>query len=200
MLAKSKEAASNLSTEIRDKSTKKTYLARVKGRFPIRLEKFRVLTTDDILKVIMNDDDDEEDDDKKDGNDNKQQQQQQQKSGKKRDRNGNPKGLEINESDLPPRVRDIPSFEDVVCSDKVGCSIDAATGDFTLRCPIGMMVMFMFAIYCSCSLLQSFSQHNITRLPSALLLSLLHSLLTLILCCILSHFFPRTLSLHCRRY
>lgn len=96
----------------------------------------------------MNDDDDEEDDDKKDGNGNKQQQQQQQqKSGKKRDRNGNPKGLEINESDLPPRVRDIPSFNDVVRSDKVGCSIDAATGDFTLRCPIGMM--FMFALYCS---------------------------------------------------
>ena len=153
MLAKSKEAASNLSTEIRDKSTKKTYLARVKGRFPIRLEKFRVLTTEDILKVIMNDDDDEEDDDKKVGNNNKQQQQQ--KSGKKRDRNGNPKGLEINESDLPPRVRDIPSFDDVVCSDKVGCSIDAETGDFTLRCPIGMMVMFMFPVYYSCSLHQS---------------------------------------------
>ena len=90
----------------------------------------------------MDDDDDDEDDDKKNGNGNgsgngnKQQQQQQQKS-KKRDRNGNPRGVEINESDLPPRVRDIPTFEEVVRSDKVGCSVDAATGDFTLRCPIG---------------------------------------------------------------
>ena len=92
----------------------------------------------------MNDDDDEEDDDKKDGNGNKQQQQ---KSGGKRDRNGNPKGLEINESDLPPRVRDIPTFDDVVRSDKVGCSIDTATGDFTLRCPIGMI--FISALCCA---------------------------------------------------
>ena len=144
VLAKSKEAASNLSTEIRDKSTKKTYLARVKGKFPCRLENFRVLTTEDILKVVMNDDDDDEDDDKKDGTESKQQQQ---KSGKKRDRNGNPKGLEINESDLPPRVRDIPTFDDVVRSDKVGCSIDTATGDFTLRCPIGMI--FTAALYCT---------------------------------------------------
>jgi hypothetical protein len=93
----------------------------------------------------MDDDDDDEDDDKKNGNGsgsgsgNKQQQ-----KSKKRDRNGNPRGTEINESDLPPRVRDIPTFEEVVRSDKVGCSVDAATGDFTLRCPIGWMLSFPY--------------------------------------------------------
>lgn len=112
-------------------------MARVKGKFPIQLEKFRVLSIEDILKFAMDDDDDDDDDDKKNGNGNGNKQQQQQQKNKKRDRNGNPRGIEINESDLPPRVRDIPTFDDVVRSDKVGCSVDAATGDFTLRCPIG---------------------------------------------------------------
>ena len=116
----------------------------MKGKFPILLEKFHVLSIEDILKVVMDDDDDDEDDDKKNGNSNGNgggngsgNKQQQQLKSKKRDRNGNPRGIEINESDLPPRVRDIPTFDNVVRSDKVGCSVDAATGDFTLRCPIG---------------------------------------------------------------
>ena len=37
VIAKSKEAAQQVSQEIRDKSTRKTYLARVQGTFPARL-------------------------------------------------------------------------------------------------------------------------------------------------------------------
>ena len=77
-----------------------------------------------------------------------QQQQQQQQLGKKRDRNGSLKSTEINESDLPPRVRVIPTFEDVTASGRVGIYDDDVLGtdpgsrDFILRCPIGT--------YCTC--------------------------------------------------
>ena len=162
VLAKSKEAASSISKEIRDKSTKKTYLARVKGKFPLNLNKFQIVSIDEILNVTIEDDgaDDNEDENKNEkrnttdrGNnlDKKSQnkmndrqakeqhiiREQQQQLGKKRDRNGAQKQVEINESDLPPRVRDVPTVEEVVSSDRVRCSIDAASGDVTLRCPIG---------------------------------------------------------------
>ena len=162
VLAKSKEAASSISKEIRDKSTKKTYLARVKGKFPLNLNKFQIVNIDEILNVTIEDDgaDDNEDENKNEkrnttdrGNnlDKKSQnkmndkqakeqqmiREQQQQLGKKRDRNGTQKQVEINESDLPPRVRDVPTVEEVVSSDRVRCSIDAASGDVTLRCPIG---------------------------------------------------------------
>jgi hypothetical protein len=165
VLAKSKEAASSISKEIRDKSTKKTYLARVKGKFPLNLGKFQIVNIDEILNVTIEDDgaDDNEDhtnekkaSDKDRGNnlDKKSQnkmndrqakeqhmiREQQQQLGKKRDRNGSQKTVEINESDLPPRVRDVPTFEEVVSSDRVRCSIDAASGDVTLRCPIGAIL------------------------------------------------------------
>jgi RNA pseudouridylate synthase len=163
VLAKSKEAASSISKEIRDKSTKKTYLARVKGKFPLNLGKFQIVNIDEILNVTIEDDgaDDNEEDknekkttdrgnnlDKKSRNKMNDRQakeqhmirEQQQQLGKKRDRNGTQKTIEINESDLPPRVRDVPTFEEVVSSDRVRCSIDAATGDVTLRCPIGAIL------------------------------------------------------------
>ena len=170
VLAKSKEAASILSKEIRDKSTKKTYLARVKGIFPKNIEKFRTLKLEEIMNVEVDDDDnDDEDggggggggdnrknnskDDKiKDKNNEAKNEsssaqeqnrikQQQQQLGKKRDRNGTMKHVVINESDLPPRVREIPTFDEVVCSDRVGVRCDEGILDlsegFTLRCPIG---------------------------------------------------------------
>jgi RNA pseudouridylate synthase len=164
VLAKSKEAASSISKEIRDKSTKKTYLARVKGKFPLNLGKFQIVNIDEILNVTIEDDgtDDNEEDknekkkttdrgnnlDKKSQNKMNDRQakeqhmirEQQQQLGKKRDRNGTQKTIEINESDLPPRVRDVPTFEEVVSSDRVRCSIDVATGDVTLRCPIGTIL------------------------------------------------------------
>jgi 23S rRNA-/tRNA-specific pseudouridylate synthase len=64
VLAKSKEAASSISKEIRDKSTKKTYLARVKGKFPLNLGKFQIVNIDEILNVTIEDDgaDDNEED------------------------------------------------------------------------------------------------------------------------------------------
>ena len=160
VLAKSKEAASSISKEIRDKSTKKTYLARVKGRFPLKLEKFQIVNIDEILNVTIEDDGADDNDDEKSekknsngnnvdkqnkmkknndkqGNEQQRMKEQQQQLGKKRDRNGSPIAVEINESDLPPRVRDIPTFEEVVGSDRVRCSVDAISGDVTLRCPIG---------------------------------------------------------------
>ena len=62
VLAKSKDAAASLSKEIRDKSTKKTYLARVKGQFPAKREFFRNLKMEEILNIAADDDDDDDDD------------------------------------------------------------------------------------------------------------------------------------------
>ena len=183
VLAKSKDAAATLSKEIRDKSTKKTYLARVKGKFPAKKDLFRILNLEEILNITIDDDEDDDEgkemkdkknnnnsngknNDNDDSNDIKkentkdkqqekqkqqqkqQQQQQQQQLGKKRDRNGSLKSTEINESDLPPRVRVIPTFEDVTASERVGIYDDDVLGtdpgsrDFILRCPIGT--------YCTC--------------------------------------------------
>ena len=132
VLAKSKEAASVLSKEIRDKSTKKTYLARVKGKFPLNLDKFKQLNSEDILNLAIDDDDNDDDDDKNDNDKNKSSnnnksstnnsknnnnnsltgskakeqeriKQQQQQNSKKRDRNGTMKIVVVEESDLPPR-------------------------------------------------------------------------------------------------
>jgi 23S rRNA-/tRNA-specific pseudouridylate synthase len=152
VLAKSKDAAASLSKEIRDKSTKKTYLARVKGFFPLNVEKFKRLELSEILNVVVDDDGDDDDKEGKSENNNKsykkvelsvekkkeQLQIKQQQQGQKRHRNGNII-VEINESDLPPRVRDTPSFEEVVGSDRVGYHVDSESGNFTLRCPIGVI-------------------------------------------------------------
>ena len=168
MLAKSKDAAARLSKEIRDKSTKKTYLARVKGQFPAKRNFFRYLKLEEILDIAVDDDDDDDDDEgredkgknknKKDRNDDsahdskinkkdfkgkfQKKQQQQEQMGQKRDRNGTIKKIEINEADLPPRVRLIPTFEDVVSSDRVGVSdvvseSGSGVSSFILCCPIG---------------------------------------------------------------
>ena len=167
VLAKSKDAAASLSKEIRDKSTKKTYLARVKGQFPAKREFFRNLKMEEILNIAADDDDDDDDDEgrenknknKKDRNDDsvvdhkikqgkfQKKQQEQQQLGQKRDRNGSIKNIEINEVDLPPRVRDIPAFEDVVISDRVGVSdvvSESGSGvpSFILCCPIGMCCIY----------------------------------------------------------
>lgn len=157
VLAKSKEAAARLSKEIRDKSTKKTYLARVKGMFPKNILKFRMTSLDDVLNVPTEDDDDDDEDDSN-GNSNKQKNKQsnnqkdnekdklkqsekdKQKS-RKRNHEGALKESDVSESDLPPRVREIPSLEEVVGSGRVGCHVDVLTGDVSLRCPIGTAFM-----------------------------------------------------------
>jgi 16S rRNA U516 pseudouridylate synthase RsuA-like enzyme len=144
VLAKSKESAQILSKEIRDKSTQKTYLARVKGKFPLNLKSFKLLTSEDCMLNELDDEDDENDGDEPKVKTSKQKEQeqikqQQQQLGKKRDRQGGIKKVEINESDMPPRVRDTPTFDEVVLSERVGCTIDAITGNFILRCPIGVL-------------------------------------------------------------
>ena len=162
VLAKSKEAAARLSKEIRDKSTKKTYLARVKGMFPKNILKFRMTSLDDVLNVPTEDDDDEDDsngdnngnssnsnkqknkqsNNQKDNEKDKQKQSEKDKQkSKKRNHEGALKESDISESDLPPRVREIPSLEEVVGSGRVGCHVDVLTGDVTLRCPIGTAIM-----------------------------------------------------------
>ena len=60
ILAKSSEAANRVSKDIRDKSTKKVYLARVKGRFPGRTDHLRQLSDEELAVFIRsgeNDDD-----------------------------------------------------------------------------------------------------------------------------------------------
>ena len=57
------------------------------------------------------------------------------------------KESDISESDLPPRVREIPSLEEVVGSDRVGCHVDVLTGDVTLRCPIGTATFYFISFY-----------------------------------------------------
>ena len=60
ILAKSSEAANRVSKDIRDKSTKKVYLARVKGRFPGRTDHLRRLSDDELavfIQSVENDDD-----------------------------------------------------------------------------------------------------------------------------------------------
>ena len=162
VLAKSKEAAARLSKEIRDKSTKKTYLARVKGMFPKNILKFRMTSLDDVLNVPTEDDDDEDDSNgdnngnssnsnkqknkqsnnqKYDEKDKQKQSEKDKQKSKKRNHEGALKESDISESDLPPRVREIPSLEEVVGSNRVGCHVDVLTGDVTLRCPIGTAIM-----------------------------------------------------------
>ena len=60
ILAKSSEAANRVSKDIRDKSTKKVYLARVKGKFPGRTDHLRKLSDEELVVFIQsveNDDD-----------------------------------------------------------------------------------------------------------------------------------------------
>ena len=60
ILAKSSEAANRVSKDIRDKSTKKVYLARVKGRFPGRTDHLRQLSDVELavfIQSVENDDD-----------------------------------------------------------------------------------------------------------------------------------------------
>jgi 23S rRNA-/tRNA-specific pseudouridylate synthase len=48
ILAKSKQSANDISEEIRNKSTRKTYLARVKGKFPCNLSHLQVLNKEEL--------------------------------------------------------------------------------------------------------------------------------------------------------
>jgi hypothetical protein len=54
VLAKSKERAAELSEEIRSRRTTKVYLARVKGKFPAKLEGLNKFPIEDFFKVVEN--------------------------------------------------------------------------------------------------------------------------------------------------
>ena len=66
ILAKNKDVASALSKEIRENETKKTYLARVKGKFPFRLDHLKVIEEHVVATLIAAKNDNDNDDDEQD--------------------------------------------------------------------------------------------------------------------------------------
>jgi len=127
ILAKNKEIASKLASEIRGRETKKTYLARVKGKFPGNISHIKQIQDSSNLFEVHDVDDDNEDTNE--------------------DNNAEPvsaKRIRLDNDTLSPDESQntsvsysIPSFVEVGKSDKVGYTYTESV--FILKCPVGVV-------------------------------------------------------------
>ena len=130
ILAKNKEIASKLASEIRGRETKKTYLARVKGKFPGNISHMKQIRTPNLYEV------DDVDDDNDEAHDDNSKNFPTEAVSTKRLKLENDT-VTTNEPQTSSPDYYIPSFDEVGKSDNVGYAYDESL--FILKCPVGVV-------------------------------------------------------------
>ena len=131
ILAKTKDIAAKLALAIRGRETKKTYLARVKGKFPGNISHIKQIHDPSGLYEV-----DDVDDDNDETNEENNRNFPTESASSKRLKADNDAPIP---DELPASSADYcaPSFEEVGKSDKVGYAYDGS--HFILKCPVGVL-------------------------------------------------------------